>query len=91
MVLSRRLYWTSTVRLLLIPAVTLLLFHLLPFSREMLLTLFIAASAPIGANVAVYAQLHDLDYPYACQTVTLSTLLSIVSLPLLLIAADFFI
>lgn len=88
MLLRGRLYWTSAVRLLVVPAATLLLFRLLPLPREMLLTLFIASSAPIGANVAVYVQLHDMDYPYACQTVALSTLLSVITLPLMLMAAD---
>ena len=64
------------------------LYRLLPLPREMLLTLFNASSAPIGANVAVYVQLHDMDYPYACQTVALSTLLSVITLPLMLLAAD---
>lgn len=52
------------------------------------LAVFIAAAAPIGANVAVYAQLHDKDYPYACQTVALTTLLSIITLPLMLVVTD---
>ena len=85
---SGHLYVVSAVRLLLIPAATLAVFMLIPFRDDMLLALFISASAPIGANVAVYAQLHDLDYPYACQTVVQSTLLSIISLPLLLMLAD---
>ena len=47
-----------------------------------------AASAPIGANVAVYVQLHDMDYPYACQSVALSTVLSVVTLPALMALAN---
>lgn len=87
MLTSGHLYWVCAVRLLLIPAVTLLVFRFIPLPPEMLMTVFIAASAPIGANVAVYAQLHGKDYPYACQTVALSTLLSIVTLPILLLIA----
>ena len=83
-----RLYWLSAVRLILIPLITLLLFWPLPVEREMKLAVFLAASAPVGVNVAVYAQLHGLDYPYACQTISLSTLLSTVTLPLMLLAAN---
>lgn len=83
-----RLYWLSAVRLVVIPLATLLVFWLLPLAAEIKLAVFIAASAPVGANVAVYAQLHGLDYPYACQTVSLSTIFSVVSLPLMLIAAN---
>ncbi|WP_322175491.1 AEC family transporter [Acutalibacter caecimuris] len=81
--LSPRLYALSGVRLLLIPAVTLLLVMLAPVSATMKYVILIAAAAPVGANVAVYAQLYGRDYAYACRTVVLSTLLSILSLPLL--------
>ena len=81
------LYWMSAVRLLLIPLATLLVFWPLPIAGEIKYAVFIAASAPVGANVAVYAQLHGKDYPYACQTVALTTLLSIVTLPLMVMAA----
>ena len=49
----------------------------------MKLAILIAASAPVGANAAVYAQLYDRNYPYACQMVAQSTVLSIATLPLL--------
>lgn len=83
-----KLYGVSAVRLLLIPLLTLLLLWPLPLANEIKLAVFICASAPVGANVAVYAQLQGLDYPYACQIVSLSTLLSVVCLPLMLLAAN---
>ena len=46
--------------------------------------LLIAACTPIGSNVAVYAQKLDRDYTYAVQLVCLSTLLSIISMPLIM-------
>ena len=49
----------------------------------MKMTLMIAAAAPVGANVAVYSQLYNRNYMYACETVTQSTLLSILTLPLM--------
>lgn len=85
---SKHLYGVSAVRLILIPLVTLLVFRLVPVKEDIFLTLYIALSTPIGANVAVYAQLYDADYPYACQTVALTTLLSIVTLPLMIMAAS---
>ena len=83
-----RLYGVSVARLLVIPLLTLLLFWPLPLANEIKLAIFICASAPVGANVAVYAQLHGLDYPYACQIVSLSTLLSVICLPLMLLCAN---
>ena len=45
----------------------------------MKLAVLLAAACPVGSNVAVYAQLHGKDYPYAVETVVLSTLFSIFS------------
>lgn len=83
LILTPRLYIVSIARLILVPLITLLVFWAIPLHESMKLAVLIAAAAPVGANVAVYAQLYHLDYPYACKTVVLSTLLSIVTLPLL--------
>lgn len=88
MISTPKLYWLSAVRLFLIPAVTVLCFKLLPFSEAMKLAVIVAAAAPAGVNVAVCAQVNDLDYSYACQGVVLSTLFSIVSMPLIILLAQ---
>ena len=87
MLRNLRVYQVCAARLLFIPLVTLVVFRFLPLPRDMLLALLIAAGAPVGANVAVYVQLYGLDYAHACQTIALSTLLSVFTLPLLLLAA----
>lgn len=88
LVTTARLYWLSIVRLVLIPGAVLLLLWVLPADPAIKHTIFVAAAAPVGANVAVYAQLHKLDYPYACQTVALSTVLSIAILPIMAMLAE---
>ncbi len=76
------LYKTALVRNLLIPVLSLFLLALLPASLSTLRSvLLLCAAAPTGSNVAVYAQLHDADYPYAVETVVISTLLSILTIP----------
>lgn len=45
--------------------------------------LLICASAPVGSNAAIYVQELDKDYSYAVKIVYLSTVLSIVTIPLL--------
>lgn len=87
MLVQGRLYWASAVRLALIPLATWAVFMVVPGAQEVKTAIFLGASAPVGANVAMFAQLYDLDYPYACQEVVLSTLLSIVTLPLLMLVA----
>lgn len=81
------LYKVSAVRLLLIPLLTIGVLWLLSPGTSIAGALVIAASAPVGANVAVYAQIHGKDYVYASKTVVVSTILSVVSMPLVIGAA----
>ena len=82
---KQELYKISAVRLLVVPIVSMLLLSLLPVSmREMKTVLLIAAACPVGSNVAVYAQLHGKNYSYAVETVIISTILSIVTIPLII-------
>ena len=84
------LYKISFLRLLLIPAISLLILSLLPASmQEMKTVLLIVASCPVGSNVAVYAQLHGKDYPYAVETVVISTILSILTIPFMMYLSSF--
>lgn len=80
-----RSYLVCAVRLLLIPSLTFGLLYLVP-SQLILMkqALLISACTPIGANVAVYAQKLDRDYTYAVQLVCLSTLFSILTMPLMM-------
>lgn len=85
MLRRKSLYWIAAVRLLVIPAISILLLMMLPSSmREMKTVLLIAAACPVGSNVAVYAQLHGKDYPYAVETVVISTVFSILTLPIII-------
>lgn len=82
MVRRKRLYGLSAVRLVLIPLLSLLLLSLLPAEmRDMKLALLLAISCPVGSNVAVYAQLHGRDSSYAVETVVMSTLFSLFTIP----------
>ena len=87
LVTSPEVYWVSLVRLILIPGVTMLLLWPLPIAYEMKLSFLLMAAAPCGSNVAVYAQLHGGDYPKACRLVAFTTVLSIITLPLMAMLA----
>ena len=83
MLRRKSLYLVSAIRLLAVPVVSLLLLALLPSSfQDMKLALLLAIACPVGSNVAVYAQLHGKDYPYAVETVVVSTLFSLLTIPL---------
>ena len=69
--------------LLLSRAVSWLFFRKAPW-RQIGTVLIIVNAAPIGSNIAVYAQRLGLDSSYAVQMVCLSTLLSLITLPVML-------
>jgi hypothetical protein len=52
------------------------------------MTMIIAGAAPVGVNIAVYSQICDADYVYACKTVTHSTLFSVIIMPLMILIAE---
>lgn len=84
MLKKRKLYAVSAVRLLLIPLVAMALMTAVPaMGNQIRLAILIAAACPVGSNLAVYAQLYDKDYTYAVETVAVSTLLCIVTIPLI--------
>lgn len=87
--LDRRALGCVLLRTVIIPAVTLLVFCLLPISNpEIALAAFLAAATPVGANICVFAQQYDCDYEFSVVTVCLSTLLSVVTVPLLVTLAQ---
>lgn len=87
LITEKRLYLVSATRLLAIPLLTVLVLAFVPIDETVKLTILIAASAPAGANTAVYAQIYDGDYTYACKTVTQSTIMSIVTMPVVIALA----
>ena len=89
MIRRKKLYLLACTRLLLIPLAGMLLLSLLPDAlREMKLALLLAIACPVGSNVAVYAHLHGKDYPYAVETVVISTLFSLFTIPAIVYLAS---
>lgn len=78
-------YAVSAVRLLVIPLLTAVLLAVLPIGDNILrLTVIILAAAPVGSNVAVYAQIHGGDHRKAVREIVLSTLLCVITMPLVI-------
>lgn len=84
---DKRVYITSAVRLILVPLVTLGALCLIPAPYEIRMAVLIASCAPVGSNVAIYAQKLGLDHAYAVGLVCASTVLCIATIPLVVYAA----
>lgn len=79
------------LRLFIIPFITMLLLTLIPENySDIRLTILIAACAPVGSNVAIFAQLNGMDYKRAVRIVCTTTVISILSIPLIVGIANVF-
>lgn len=86
---DKRLLLTSLLRLCVIPLVTLCIFSFfVSIETDIRLAVFIAGAAPVGSNIAIFASMYDKDYGYSVKTVCLTTILSIVTLPLMVMLAQ---
>ncbi|SMP52441.1 AEC family transporter [Anoxynatronum buryatiense] len=79
---DRALYQATVVRLLLMPLMMYLPLRLLGFTGIMLGIPVIIIAMPVAANAGAFARLYDSDYYFASKAVFLTTLCSILTIPL---------
>ena len=86
---KKRNYVSTVLRLIVYPVFILILMKLiyafagLNDSKQILLTVYIASITPASANVTSIAKLYDKDAAYASALYVLTTLLSIVTMPVM--------
>lgn len=83
------LYMASAVRLIIIPLLTLLVLYIIPIGHGQtgMITL-IAAATPVGTSTAIFAQKFNQDYERAVCMVCLSTIASIITMPVIMHFAE---
>lgn len=87
--LNKRAFSCVLFRIVIIPTVILLVFWALPVTNvDIVLAAFLAAATPVGVNICVFAQQYGCDYEFSVVTVCLSTLISVVTIPLLISLAQ---
>jgi predicted permease len=79
-----KVYWTSFIKLLVIPLVTALLLRLLNYNEMVISICAIMAAMPAAATNAIFAKEFDVNPSFASIGVFITTLLCIVTLPLIL-------
>ena len=89
MIAKKNTYLVSLVRLVIIPLITITIFRFLPFgTQEIKLAIMIAAACPVGSNVAIFAQAYNRDYTKAVEQVCMSTILCLLTLPIMITLAE---
>ena len=84
LVADKRVYVTTFLRLVAAPGITIVVLWLMHVSWDIIaMSVFVGMAAPSGANTAIFAQQYDLDYEHAVKIVCISTILSVITLPLM--------
>lgn len=80
-----QVYLVSAMRLLLMPLLVFLGFRLIGITGDLLTVAFVSAAMPAAANTAILAAVYDNDYELGSKIIFVSTLLCVVTLPLMIL------
>ena len=83
-----RLYYVAAIKLFLFPLLCLPLLCLLPLSGDVAMTMLIAAACPAATTGIMMAIRYNQNYTYASEAFSLSTLLSVLTLPTVVLIAE---
>lgn len=81
---NKNVYLTNVLRLLVVPLLTIAVLAPLPIAMEAKLVMLIAFAAPCGTTTAMFSQMFGGDYRFGAGLVSISTLLSMVTMPAML-------
>lgn len=85
---DKRVYWPTVMRLVLIPAISLCLMAICGIRGIPLIACTVAASAPVAAVTVMFATKYGLDSALGSKIVSLSTILSILTMPVFVALAQ---
>ncbi|MCI8401606.1 MAG: AEC family transporter [Lachnospiraceae bacterium] len=86
---NKKAYYVSFCRLVLLPVLVMLAFKMLPSGYHRIgMIVLTGAAAPVGALAPVFAQMFHRDTNEGAQIVSLSTILCIVTMPVLIMVAE---
>lgn len=82
---NRHTYYISFIKLVIIPIVTVILLKFVPNSfYDIKMVMYIASITPTGMTVAMLSQIYGADYSYGARIVGITTILSLVTIPIAL-------
>lgn len=83
-----RVYYSVVLKGILLPLLVVAVFYFLPFDQTLRTTILITAACPTGANAMLIASGYGGDVERASNVFAISTLLSIITLPLTILVAQ---
>lgn len=85
---SAKIYYFSAMKLVVIPLVVCVIGKLVGLPDHLVLFATVEAALPSAATITMFSEMYDLNAGYASQTVGTSSLLSVGTLPLVLLVAE---
>jgi hypothetical protein len=85
---KKELYFTSFMRLVIIPVCMLGIFYICGIRGDLLVAMTISSSAPTATNTAMYAAKYDNDTALGSELAAQSSILSIVTMPVIVALAS---
>ncbi len=85
-----KIYWVALVRLIIIPFVLVVIFNFIPFEEKIKISIIVAASAPTATIATLFSLNYNKNYIYASEIFAISTILSIITIPLVITFNEFF-
>lgn len=77
-----RIYFSSFISLVVIPIIMIFALLLIPEKyNEIKTVILIATSAPVGVSLAIFAEQYGSDYVYGSKIISLSTFMSMITIP----------
>ena len=86
---SPGIYKVAALKLLVIPLAVLALLSLLPLDPTVAYTTLIATACPTATTIAMMSILYNKNHAYASEIFSFTTVLSILTIPVIMFAASF--
>ena len=83
--LGRDLYAALAMRFVVVPVACVVFLNLVPVPKEMKEVFFMLSSMPAMAQMGIMARQYDSDYEFACTVITVTTLISMVTIPVFML------
>ncbi len=77
-------YYGSFIRLIFIPLLTMVVLKFTGMEEELMKICVLLVAMPAAANTAIFAEKYDADAPLASQCIAVSTIFSMITMPLIL-------
>ncbi len=83
-----RIYYISFLKLLFVPIAMLFLYRWVPIPRIVLLSAILVAACPSAATINLFALRYDKNYLYASEIFAMTTILSMGTIPLIMMITN---